>query len=186
MNIFPAWLSAEVQARIEPPPILLINKDPPEANEYEILKINMRQNSSDAALETYELNIVTFEHGQPEEFLQLMKNFKREVERTGTTTAVGKINHLHTLLRGEELKEFNKLASHNSGMNVAHLKFFQKGLLVYFPSINDLSKKKRTMCHAMRKPWYLPLKRFAACLTELNNYLPLFQRSSASKKIPPE
>ena len=61
MNIFPAWLSAEVQARIEPPPILLINKDPPEANEYEILKINMRQNSSDAALETYKLNIFTFD-----------------------------------------------------------------------------------------------------------------------------
>ena len=57
----------------------------------------MCQNPSDVASETYELKIVTFEHGQPEEFLPLMKNFNRVVVGTGTTTAVRKINYLLTL-----------------------------------------------------------------------------------------
>ena len=35
----------------------------------------MRRNPSDTASETYKLEIVTFENGQPEEFLKLMKNY---------------------------------------------------------------------------------------------------------------
>ena len=52
----------------------------------------MRQNPFIDASETYEFNIATFEHGQPEEFLQLMNNFKRVVEGTGTTMASGNNN----------------------------------------------------------------------------------------------
>ena len=70
----------------------MINKDPPESNEYDIINIKMRQNPSDAVSETYELKIFTFEHGQPEEFLQLVKNFRRAVDGTGTKMSAGKIN----------------------------------------------------------------------------------------------
>ena len=63
----------------------------------------MRQKPSDANAEAYELKIITFEHGQPEKFLQLMNNFKRVVDGTGTTTTGGKINDLRTLLREESL-----------------------------------------------------------------------------------
>ena len=42
------------------------------------------------------------------------------------------------------------------------------------------------MRRAMRKPWYLPFKIFAARLTELNNYIPLFARSSVTNKMAPE
>ena len=80
MKNYPAWISAEVQARIKPPPIPLIKKDPLEANEYDVIKIKMRRNPSDAASKTYKLKIVTFEHGQPEEFLQIIKKSKRAVD----------------------------------------------------------------------------------------------------------
>ena len=60
------------------------------------------------------MKIVIFEHGQLEEFLQLMKNFKRAVDRTGTTVTAGKINYLRTLLRGEALRKFDALASQNT------------------------------------------------------------------------
>ena len=39
---------------------------------------------------------------------------------------------------------------------------------------------------AMRKPCKTLFKSFAACITELNNYLPLFPSLSSSKKMPPE
>ena len=60
------------------------------------------------------MKIVIFEHGQLEEFLQLMKNFKRAVDRTGTTVTAGKINYLRTLLRGEALRKFDELARQNT------------------------------------------------------------------------
>ena len=42
------------------------------------------------------------------------------------------------------------------------------------------------MRRAMRKPHKTLFKSFAACITELNNYLPLFPSLSSSKKMPPE
>ena len=42
------------------------------------------------------------------------------------------------------------------------------------------------MRHAMRKPLKILFKHFCARHKELNNYLPLFPGSSASKKMPPE
>ena len=104
MNISPAWINVEVQERIKHQTIPLIKKDPPEANEYDIIKIMMRQIPSDAAWKTYKLKMVTFEHVQSEEFLQLMKNFKRAVDGTVTTTAAGKINYLRTLLSGKHFE----------------------------------------------------------------------------------
>ena len=131
----------------------------------------MRQNSSNADSETYELKIITFEHRQPEELLQLMKNFKRVVDNTGTTTAEGKINYIRNLFCGELLREFDKLSNQNSGTKILHLKFIREGLLGYFPTINALSKKNRAMRRAMRKPQDIPFKHFASCLTKINNYL---------------
>ena len=140
----------------------------------------------DAASETKKLKIVTFKHGQPEDLLQLMKNFKRAFDGTDTKTAAGKINYLCTLLRGEALQEFDKLSSKNAGTKRTHLKFIQEGLLSYFFPINALSKHKCAMRRAMRKPRDIPFKRFTVCLTELNNYLPFFLGYSAAKNMPPE
>ena len=104
MNISPIWLSSEVQARIEPPSIPLIKKKTDNMIGCDIIKINMRRNLSDADSEMYKLNIVTFEHGQPEEFFALMKNFNRVVDGTGTMPVVCKKNYLGTILRGEALQ----------------------------------------------------------------------------------
>ena len=133
MNISPLWISAEVQARIKPPPIPIIRKETDDVSECDIIKIKMRRNPSDADSETYGLKIAIFEHGQPEEFLALMKNLKTAVDSTGTTSAAGKINYLRTLLRGGALRDFDKLEIHNNGTSNAHLKFTQEGLLRYFP-----------------------------------------------------
>ena len=64
----------------------------------------------------------------------LMKNFKTAIEGTGTALATGKIDYILTLLRGEEPREFDKLASQKTGKRNAHLKFIHEGLLGYFPN----------------------------------------------------
>ena len=77
------------------------------------------------------------------------------------------------MLRGEYLQEFYGLASQNS-------------VTANFPPINAMYNRKRAMCCAMRKNWDFYFKRFAAQLTELNNYLPLFPGSSNSMKMAPD
>ena len=97
----------------------------------------------------------------------------------------GRTDYLSTLLRGEFLREFEKLASQNAGTTSAHLNFIQEVLLGFF-LINALSNQKREIRRAMRKPPDLPFKRFDARLTGLNNYLPIFPGSSASNNMSPE
>ena len=63
-----------------------------------------------------------FQNRQPEELLGLLKNLKKAIDRTRTTTVAGQMNFLRTILRGGSLKEFKDLASHNSGTMNANLK----------------------------------------------------------------
>ena len=102
-------------------------------SECNIIKIKMCRNLSNANLETYKLNIAMFEHGQPEEFLMLMKNFKNAVDGTEIKLETRMINYLHTLFHGEALWKFDKLVIQNTGTSNAHLKFIQEGLLGYLP-----------------------------------------------------
>ena len=46
----------------------------------------------------------TFDDGQPEELLALLKNFNIEIDGTVTTTPKGRINYLCTILRGQALR----------------------------------------------------------------------------------
>ena len=84
MNIHtkPAWLSADVQAHIYPPPILLIKSVTEEVNKCDIIKINMRQNPESADSDTYKLNIAMFDNRKQEEFLGIMKKFKTAIDGT--------------------------------------------------------------------------------------------------------
>ena len=86
------WLNVDVQACIEPPPILLIKETTGKVEECNIIKINMRQYPASAIYDTYELKVQMFENGKPEEFLQMMKDFKTATDRRGTTSATRKIN----------------------------------------------------------------------------------------------
>ena len=74
-----------------------------------IIKIKIRRNPTSAASETYNVNMNTFDDGQPEKFLSLLKNFKIAIDGTRTTTPSGRINYLRTMLRGQALREFDKL-----------------------------------------------------------------------------
>ena len=50
-----------------------------------------RYPASDAS-KTYKLKVQTFENDKPEEFLQMMKDFKTGIDGTGTTSAPGEFN----------------------------------------------------------------------------------------------
>ena len=98
------WLNTDVQARIKPPPIPLIKATKVETEETNIIKIKMRQEPASATSETYKLKVQTFKNGKPEEFIQMMKDFKTSIDGTGTTSSPGKTQSLCTMLRGEALR----------------------------------------------------------------------------------
>ena len=127
----------------------------------------------------------TFDDGQPEKSLTLLRNFKTAVDGTGMTTPTGRINYLRTMLRGKILGGFDKLSLQGNTTN-NHLNHIVEGLLDEFFPLHALSKQKRAMRRAMRKPRSMPFKLFYVQLTSINYFIPLFPGSDASKKMPPE
>ena len=177
------WLSADVQTRIEPPPIPLTSPEEVQERACDTIKVKIKYNPASAGSETHEFKIAIFDNDSPEELLQFLTNAKKAIKRTGTKKFSGRINFLRTLLRGEALGEFDILASQKNGMTNTHYNYIKGGLLEYFTPYNTLTNKKRAMCRYLKKPRILTMKRLATRLTELNNCLPFFPCSDASKKM---
>ena len=97
------WISSYMQARIEPPLISLVKLEVDYYCTTHIIKVKMQRNTSSAASEMYNVNMNTFDDGQPEEFLSLLRKFKIATDVTRTTTLYGQINYLRTMLRGKAL-----------------------------------------------------------------------------------
>ena len=130
MNIgIPKWINTYVQARINTPPIPPIKTISENLEEYNIIKINMRQDLASATSNTYELKVQTLENGKPEEFLKMMKEFKTTTDRTGTTPATSKFQFIRAMLRGDYLREFDVIASQVVITTNWHLKLIKEVLL---------------------------------------------------------
>ena len=149
----------------------------------DIIKVKMRRNPVSSGSETYNFKMKFFENGSPEELLKFPINVNNSIEGTGTITVGVIINLLCTLLRRKSLREFDNLASQNNGTTNSYLMKTQEGLLDYLFPINSLSKQKRAIRCYMNKPHTLSINILTAFLTELNNYLPLFPGSNASKNM---
>ena len=178
------WIHTDVQACIEPPSIPLIWEETEKVSECNIIKINIRQDHASATSKTYELKVPTLANRKPEQFLQMMNEFKTTTDGTGTTS--GKIHFLRTVLHGKPLIELYVLAGQVGSMINGNLKLINEGLIGYFCPTNALNKQKRVMRRSMQKYRDLLFKIFSARLTELNNYLPLLPGSIASNKMDPE
>ena len=86
------WLNADIQARIDPPPIPLIKATNGKTEETDSINIKIHQYPTSTTSDTYKLKVQTFENGKPEEFLHIIEDFKTGIDGTATTSATGKFN----------------------------------------------------------------------------------------------
>ena len=63
----------------------------------------------------------------------MMKDFKTGTDRTGTTSAPGRIQFLRTMLHREALREFDVIKIQVGSTTNIQLKQIKEGLLSYFP-----------------------------------------------------
>ena len=103
---------------------------------------------------------------------------------TGTIETEAKVQYLHTLLFGKSLHQFDLLyidvKNTETSLDVDYL---LKGLAWYFLPVNSLSKQKRAMRRCMKKPRGLKVRRYAACLIGLNEYLAYFTGATMADKM---
>ena len=68
-------------------------------------------------------------------------------------------------------------------MQTLNIEDIIKVFVQYLPPVNLLLKKKRSMRHGMKKPHALTVRRNAACLIDLNEYLKYFPGATFNDKI---
>ena len=138
----------------------------------------MWRNPSSATSEMHNINMTTFDNGQPEEFIEILNNFRISIDGTGTTSVTWRINYLHMMLNWKSIIYFDELSSHNTDTINYHLKHIMEGLLGFLPPINSLSKQNCAMRCKIFKPQSISFNIFTILLTKINNYLRLFPRMS--------
>ena len=124
-----------------------------------------------------------FDNGNLEEFLLFVQNFQMTLEASGELTSSANIQYICTLLHGEALSKLDTLSVQIVIRTTAHLNRIILGLGAQFYSINVLSKQERAMHRRMRKPRKSKVRRYAACMSEINEYTTAFHGEKVSEKI---
>ena len=97
MKIGP-WISADVQACVEPHPIAITKVELEELHATHIIEVGIWRQPSQDMSETCKINMSTFDDGQAEEFLALLRNSKIRIDGTGTNSPSGWMNYLPKML----------------------------------------------------------------------------------------
>ena len=110
------------------------------------------------------------------------RNFNTILEASVTIKDSANIQYLRALVRGEVLRQFDGFSDEVENTSPETLSSIILGLGAYFFPVNDLSKQRHAMRRGIRKPRGLKVRRSAACLIELNDYLNLFPVAKKSDK----
>ena len=81
------------------------------------------------------------------------------------------------------LRQFDSLSADVESTQTLNVDDIIKGLEQYFPPVNSLSKQKRAMRCQMKKTRNLTVRRYAAHLIDLNDYLASFPGANFDDNI---
>ena len=125
-----------------------------------------------------------FDHGEPEEFLLFVQIFQMILADTGTLEMEANVQCLCALVRGEALHQFDLVSSNaKNSETLLDVDYLLKGLACFFFFVNSLLKQKRAMRRCMKNARSLKLRRYAACLVDLNEYLASFLGATMADKM---
>ena len=77
-------------------------------------------------------------------------NFNTNLVTTGMMETDTNIQYLRMLVCGEVLCQFDLLFADSESTETLNVVYIVKGLVLYFPPVNSLSKEKRVMCRGMK------------------------------------
>ena len=171
------------QPHLEPPLISLFKEKHNGKSDKYFFKLKLRRDPTSSTSEIYEFKMYLFENGDPEEFLLFVRNSNMTLAASERMEAGAKYKYLRTLVRGEALRQFDSLSAVVESTETLNVDYIIMGLSQYFPPVNSLSKQKRAMRRGMKKPSALTIRRYAASLIDLNEYLESFPGANLTDKI---
>ena len=112
-----------------------------------------------------------------------VRNFNMTLAASGTLEAGAKYQYLRTIVCREALRKFDSFFYDVEGTETLNVDYTIRGLSQYSSYINYISKQKRTMCRGIKKLRSITVRRYAAHLIDLNEYLVFFLEATLTDKI---
>ena len=105
------WSTETNPSHVDTTSIPLIKETSTGKSDGDYVKLKLRRDLTSSTLDLYEFIMSLFDHGNPEEFLLFVRNFQMTLATTGTLETEAKVHYLCTIVRGEELNQFDLLSS---------------------------------------------------------------------------
>ena len=96
-----------IHPHVEPPPIPLIKETDDGKSEKYFVNFKLHRYPTFSTLDLYEFKFDLIENGDSEEFLLFVCNFNTTLTASGALQTGAKYQHLLTIVRGEELRQFD-------------------------------------------------------------------------------
>ena len=174
------WSLGINPAHVEPPLIPLIKETWNGKSDEDSVKLKFHRDPTSSTLDLYEFKMSLFDHGKPEDFLLSVRNFNMTLAETGTLEMDVNIHYLCTLVHGEALRQFDLLSADVKNTETLNVDYYIKGLALYF--LCELALKKKSAAK-WKKTRSLRVRRYAARLIDLNEYLASFPGAILADKI---
>ena len=183
------------QASSLKPVLPLVPEELPKVDEDKSVFISMelRSRAGGPAGQTYKKYIRKFEEGTPQQWIDLLRDFKEVWAQNSINGGADRAATVRSLLRGDSLTAFNTALEDERAPEDAEapplaitVKMVETALdavtLAVFPH-RALEIQKLWMQRGMKKPFELSTRKTAAAVTRLNNALPLFPGGTEQSKF---
>lgn len=159
-------------------PIPLSRPSDPDKVKGRYEKMKLRTNPTSNTSPTYELDIVYFGTGSPEEWLQFRKNLEKVIVGQNLAAGPAKFALARRVLIGDALATFEASAIGRNETNDSFTACMNELTAHIFPA-RALQLQKRFMRRYLRKPKDTSIRKHVARAVELNGYLPFFPEPRA-------
>ena len=171
---------------VDLPPIQLDRPEKLKLQKDSYITLKLRTSPADADSQTYDLTLVYFNSGTPEEWLKFQKDLNKVFVGQNLTQGPPKYAMARRVLEGDALARFNTAANDHGNENNDNFRACMRDLTTHVFPQRALQKQKRFMRRKMRKPQNWTIRSYANRITELNEYLSSFPPFAADQSLPDE
>ena len=164
------------------PPLPLEKVKSPRYEKHQVQTFKCRVDPTDDKSSQYEIAVPFFDAGTPEEWIYFQRCLERAFGGQGDTTGLQQYKKVRMLLQGEALTAFE--AHVTTAVNHAEtVNSLKEALGAVTDSVfpKKLAQvQKRFLRRFLRKPKEMPIKKFAARVTEINSCLKYFPKENGN------
>ena len=164
------------------PPLPLEKVKSPRYEKHQVQTFKCRVDPTDDKSSQYEIAVPFFDSGTPEEWIYFQRCLERAFSGQGDTTGPQQYKKTRMLLQGEALTAFEAHVSTTAGHSES-VNSLKEALGAVTNSVfpkKAAQVQKRFLRRFLRKPKEMPIKKFAARVTEINSYLKYFPKENGN------